>query len=167
MSEERVDTRDWRWAALIASMILNLFLVALISGYFLRGGNTRAGFGSPLPRVLARVEAILPSKDAAAFAAVIQRDAPRFQNASRQLAEARHDLERQIAAEPFDQEGARRAMIAWRRAWNGFFDEFGNTLVDGLAQVSPEGRRKLIAERRSTEGQERAPARIGKESSGP
>ena len=51
-----------------------------------------------------------------------------------------------MTAEPFNREGMWRALAPWRTAWNHFLDEFGGTLLKALAQIAPEGRRKLIAD---------------------
>ncbi len=110
-----------------------------------------------LSRALAAAEASLPPRDAKAFDAVIRRDAPHYAEASHQLGAAREALDRQIAADNFDRDATRQAFGVWQADWNRFIDAFGNTLVDALAQVSPEGRQKLIIERHRTQGQLHAP----------
>jgi ABC-type sulfate transport system permease component len=143
----------WNWSriTLTASLLANLFLVALIGGHLLRIGR-ELGAATPLARALAHAEAALPPRDAAAFAAVIRRDAPRYEAAARQLGEARRAVQRQVVAEPFDPVAARQALAGWETAWVRFFDDFSGTLVEALAQVSPQGRRKLVAERRAARG---------------
>ncbi|NDU85232.1 MAG: periplasmic heavy metal sensor [Ferrovum sp.] len=148
IDKECDEHRHWRNIALPVSIILNLFLVALIGGHLLRGRVHEIGFGISLPRELARAEARLPPKDAAAFSAVMRRDAPRFMESRKRLSEARQEFERQITAEQFNSDAARRALTAWRMALNSFFDDFDNSLIESLSQLSPEGRRKLIDERR-------------------
>lgn len=142
-------TPAWRRIALPASLILNLFLVALIGGHLL---HVRRGLaGAPFAHALANAEAILPPKDAAAFRAVMQRDAPQYEGAMKRFFAARQALERDIAADHFDPDRVRAALANWRTSWDAFFDDFDGPLVDALAQVSPEGRRKLLAERRRGE----------------
>jgi len=131
-----------------ASVILNLFLLAVIGGHVWRA-HTRGeipGSGMALARALTRVEAILPAEDSAAFSQVIRRDAPHFSTSVVQLRRARQELDRQIAADPFNPAAARQALSATQVAWNHFLDDFGGTLIDALSQVSPQGRRKLISE---------------------
>jgi uncharacterized membrane protein len=136
-----------RRVALPASIILNLFLVAIIGGHVIHVRFHRPATAvAPLARVLARADAILPPKDAAAFGAVILRDAPKYAAAGQRLREAREQLEKQIVAEPFNPTVTRQSLVAAQAAWDEFVGEFGGTLVEGLAQVSPEGRRKLMAE---------------------
>ena len=112
---------------------------------------------TPLARGLARAEAVLSPADAAAFRAVIRRNAPVYLEDQRRLTEARRALGRDITADRFDRDETQKALDDWRAAWNQFFDDFSKTLVDALAQVSPEGRRKLVAERQSARGRFLAP----------
>lgn len=142
------ETSRWRRIVLPVSLILNLFLMALIGGHVWRARSDDMR-SEPLVRALARAEASLPPKDAAAFGAVIRREELHFAEAQKQLAAARQNVRRQVTAEHFDQAAVRRALVTWQAAWNDFFDDFSGTLVDALAQVSPEGRRKLIAARQS------------------
>jgi uncharacterized membrane protein len=157
VTEKTRETRGWRRIALPASIVLNLFLVAVIGGHVLHRRFTEATVQPPLMRALARAEASLPPQDAARFGAVMRRDAPLYAEDRQHVIAARRALIGQITAEHFDQDAVRQAMATWQAAWNRFFADFGNTLVEALAQVSPEGRRKLIAERRSERRQDSAP----------
>lgn len=139
----------WRRIALPASIVLNLFLIALIGGHLFQARRIATNAETPLVRALARAEATLPPRDATAFAAAMRRDAPRFAAAQKQLTQARQELQRQIAAEQFNQADVRQALEAWQSAWNHFFDDFSTPLIDALSQVSPEGRRKLVAARQA------------------
>jgi len=141
----RIEPR-WKRVALPASVILNLFLLAVIGGHVWHARAQVPGSGVALARALARAEAILPAQDGAAFGAVIRRDAPHFARSIVELRRARQELDRQIVAEPFDPKAARRALSGTEAAWDHFLDDFGDTLIDALGQVSPEGRRKLISE---------------------
>jgi uncharacterized membrane protein len=151
ITEKGYNLPRWRRIVLPASIILNLFLIALISGHTFvvriryAGGNE----GLPLARALARVEQILPSKDAAAFDAVMRRDAPQYLDAARQLKEARARLDRELTADKFDQAAARQSMVQAQAAWNAFADKVSGPLVEALGSVSAEGRRKLIAQRQT------------------
>lgn len=143
----------WRRFALPVSVILNLFFVALIGGHVLRTRmDERAAASAPLMRALANADAILSAPDAAAFNAVMRHDAPRYVEAAHQLEAARDQLERQITAEPYNPAAVRQALAAWQLSWDRFMGDIGDPLVDALAQVSPEGRRKLVAVRRAHVG---------------
>lgn len=145
---EKHDTRPyWRRIALPASIFLNLFLLAVIGGHLWHDHGNRAKPRTLLAHVIAKAEASLPSEEASAFGAVLRRDAPNYLPAQQRLTEARRELVRQITAEQFNKEGVRQALAAWSAAWRGFVDDFGDTLIEALAQISPEGRNKLIAER--------------------
>jgi hypothetical protein len=90
--------------------LLNLFLMALIGGHLLRHGGHEVATASPsLPRILANAQASLSAPDAAAFGAVMRRDAPRYVESARKLVEARTHLERQITAQPYDAAATKQA----------------------------------------------------------
>src|SRR6185437_3653581 len=110
MSKQSVENRTWRRFALPISILLNLFLVALIGGHLLRHRSYDVAAGSPsLPRILANAQASLSAPDAATFGTVMRRDAPRYLESARQLVQARAALEHQITAQPFDAVAAKEA----------------------------------------------------------
>lgn len=146
MTEKSPAMPRWRGIALPVSIVLNLFLIALIGGHLLRNRSDEERFRMPLARALATAEASLPPQDAAAFGAVIRRDAPHYAEAAQQIREARLQLRLQITAEHFNQAEVKQALATWQAAWNRFMDGFGNSLVEALAHISPESRRKLVAE---------------------
>jgi uncharacterized membrane protein len=138
---------DWRRGALPLSLILNLFLIALIGGYWLRNelpGSRPALQAAPIGRVLAGLEGRLSPTDAAALRAAMARGAPSLAPASQRLLQARIDLTRQITAERVDREATRRAFLAWRASWDEVIEDLSDPLTDALAQISPEGRRQLV-----------------------
>lgn len=141
----------WRRIALPVSLILNVFFIALIGAHLWRIREGEAAYGAPLARALRNAEAVLAPEDAAAFSAVIQHEAPQYIEAAQQLRAARQALRRQITAERFNPETAQQAFAGWQVAWSRFMGDVRGPLVDALAKVSPEGRRKLIAERRKVE----------------
>lgn len=144
------DTRSrpaWPWVALSLSTILNLFLLGLVAGHFL--GGPRDVSLTPMARAAERAEAVLGPKDAAAFRAALDRGGPRYGQSAEQVAAARRALARQIAAEPFDPRATSQALAAWRTSWDRFVGDFSGPLIDALAAISPEGRRRLIDARRA------------------
>ena len=141
----------WRFA-LPVSVLLNLFLIAVIGGHLLRHYRNDAGAGSgSLPRVLANIQASLSPADAAAFAAVMKRDAPRYLGAARKVGEARAALERQLTAQPYDEVATKQAFTTWQDSANRLLSDIRDPLIEALDQVSPEGRQKLVANRRKTQ----------------
>jgi hypothetical protein len=158
MSAQSPQIPAWRRFALPVSVLLNLFLIALIGGHLLRHGGYDVATASPsLPRILANAQASLSAPDAAAFGAVMRRDAPRYIESARRLAEARAILERQITAQPYDVAATRKAFLAWQVSADRFLSQIGDSLVEALGQVSPEGRQKLVASRRKAQAGLRIP----------
>ena len=139
---------DWPWVALSLSLILNLFLLGVIAGHFLARGGRREVAITPMAGAIERAEAALSPADAAAFRAALERDRPRYVQSADQVAAARRALMREIAAEPFDRRAASQALDAWRTSWDRFIGDFNGPLIDALAAISPQGRRRLIDVRR-------------------
>lgn len=155
------DTRarfDRTWLALSLSVILNLFLLGLIAGHFLRGAGAREISISPMAGAVERAEAALDPTDAAAFRAALTRDRPRYVQSAEQVAAARRELVRQILAQPFDPRAAGQALQTWRTDWDRFVGDFSGPLIDALAAISPPGRRRLIDARRERLEQRQLPA---------
>lgn len=145
---------DRRWLALSISLVCNIFLAALIAGHFLSHRVHLvglAGGATPMAGTLERAEGVLSPKDAATFREVLAREKPRYAPAARQVAAARRALARELVAEPFDPHAASQALAAWRASWNTFVDDFSGPLIDALAAISPEGRRRLVLARRARE----------------
>lgn len=155
---DRRSSFDWRWLALALSLLCNVFLAALIAGHFLGRRVQLAALsgGAPLAAAFERAQAVLSPQDAAAFRATLVRDRPRYLPAALRVAEARRELGRQLTAEPFDPRAASQALAAWRASWNDFVNDFSGPLVDALAAISPQGRQRLVAERRAREQSPRA-----------
>ena len=146
MPERPAETSRRRPIALPASIILNLFLVAVVGGHIWHAYRRSDMVGTPLARAISRAEEVLPPRDAAAFAAVMQRDEAHYALTAQQLRDAREEVNRQLVAEPFDPEATRRALQGLETAWAHFLNDFNGTLIEGLSRVSPEGRHKLLME---------------------
>jgi uncharacterized membrane protein len=147
---EKWNSRQlWLRFALPVSVVLNIFLIAIFVGQQMhRNGYSAGTGGTTLTRALANAEASLPASDAAAFGSVMRSNKAHYHAAAADLAAARSELEKQVASENFDSKATKQALANWRQAWNRFFDDFEDTLVEALAKVSPAGRRRLIEERR-------------------
>lgn len=141
-------TNAWR-IALALSVILNLFLIAVIGGHVWRSRIAERGGRPAFAAALARAEAGLSPADARAFDAAIRQGGPQYIAAARRLRQARLAVRDQVVAEHFDPEKTRAALNDWQSAWNGFLSGFDDSLIKALAQVSPEGRRNLVAQRRA------------------
>ncbi len=136
------------WILFPASVILNVFLVAIIAGHLLRRPATEPGSDSLMARAMANVEANLSAADADAFRSTIRSNAGRYSHAAADLAHARGEIEKQVAREPFDAAATKQAVSNWRDSWGHFLDDFEDTFVEALGKISPEGRHKLIEQRR-------------------
>ncbi|HVY17840.1 MAG TPA: periplasmic heavy metal sensor, partial [Rhodopila sp.] len=116
MAQTQARARGWHRIALPASIVLNLFLVALIGAHLFRVEHAPTAAESPLARALANAEASLSPTDAAAFRQVLRGDAQRYAGAAMRLSAARDAVRRQIVAEPFDADAVRQALGQWRAA---------------------------------------------------
>ncbi|GBQ27263.1 periplasmic heavy metal sensor [Gluconacetobacter sacchari] len=132
--------RARRWLV-VGSLLLNLFLVAVVGGQYLRH---RQGNAPVLMRVLQHMTSRLDARDAEAFRTVLRQEAPRYAQAQENLARARAEIDRQLLAPHFDPEATRAAMQQWRAAWNVFVGTFSDALVEALGRLSPQGRRALV-----------------------
>lgn len=137
----------WRWVALSLSTLLNLFLLGLVAGHLLGGGQREISI-TPMARAIERAEAVLGPKDAAAFRAALERDKPQYVQSAEQVAAARRALAAQLVREPFDPGATSQALAVWRTSWGRFVGDFSGPLVDALGAISPQGRRRLIDVRR-------------------
>jgi len=149
MSDIPRSNSSWRRIVLPVSLILNIFLAALIGGHFLRNVVPGRGAEISLVRTLAYAADTLSPSDAEIFRGVLRRGVAQHAEPVQQLTKARAELERQITAEPFNQQAARAAYSTWQTDLNVFVRDFGDTLIEALAKISPEGRRKIIALRHS------------------
>lgn len=129
-----------RWL-LVGSLLLNLFLAAVLSGQYLHHREENAPI---LMRVLQHVTSRLDAEDAQAFRDVIRQEAPRYAQANENLARARAEIDRQLLASTFDPVATQVAIQHWQSAWDIFVGAFSTVLVDALGHLSPEGRRALV-----------------------
>ena len=135
-----------RRTLLPASLILNLFLLAIIGGHIVHVRS--AGEPAMLARALQAAESSLGPRDAAVFNETLRADRPRFAAAAAALAHSREALADQILASHVDPASTHVALLAWRGDWIRFTDAFSGPLIDALAKISPDGRRRLVAEHR-------------------
>ena len=144
-----------RRALLPASLILNLFLLAMIGGNVLRSGF--AGNPSFLAHALQAAVGSLGPRDAIIFRGTLRAEQPRFAAAAAALGHSREALADQILAPQMDPAATRAALLVWRADWLRFTDAFSDPLIDALSKISPDGRRRLVAERRRDAPPRKAP----------
>ena len=130
----------WRTRVLWSSVALNLFGGALIGGYFyVRHPPGPPGFEG----VVNRMARDLSNEDGLKFRAVLATEQPWYGQSRRALDEAREALSRSIAHAPFDEAEVRLRMQALQARWMESSTRFGDGVLAGLAQISPEGRVRL------------------------
>ncbi|MGY4309303.1 putative membrane protein [Bradyrhizobium sp. USDA 4369] len=145
MSQTDTLRRNWRRIALPASIVLNIFLIAILAGHALSGLRGTAVLNDPVARVLANATATLPPQDAAVFRKSVLDAAPSYAEGLKGLAKARQQLVTRIAAEPFDPAAVQQEFKNWRAATDAFYEAFDGPLTDALARLSPESRRRGLA----------------------
>jgi uncharacterized membrane protein len=123
--------------ALGASLALNLVLGGVL---WWRPAQTPPGPG----RMQARIERILPEPDREAFRQAMQAGRARYEPAQAALREGFSDMQAALRQQPFDADRLRAVMGESRARWGEFSRTYDDSLANGLAVISAEGR-ALIA----------------------
>ena len=149
MVQTQDGTRKWLRIALPLSLVLNMFLLAFLGGQMLRATPEVPRGDDPLARILAVAEATLPASDARSFRETLLKEEPRYARAVRKVTEARQEMLKQMSADPYDPVATLAALSAMQSAWTEFMDAIGGPLVDAIGQISPEGRRTVVADQKA------------------
>lgn len=128
-------------AALGASLALNLVFAGLMIW---------PDMGRPhgVRGLQARMERVLGPEDRATFHRVMEEGRPRWEPLRHELRRARPRVGRAIGAEPFSEEALRAAMAEGRQRWMTFSEAYEDSLARATAAISPDGRRRLLADMR-------------------
>jgi uncharacterized membrane protein len=126
--------------ALGASLALNLVFGALL--FWPDARPPRGGVRG----MQARMERVLGPEDRATFHRVMEDSRPRWEPLQRTMRQAGPQIGRAIGAEPFSEDALRAAMADGRARWNAFSEAYENSLAQATAAISPEGRRRLLAD---------------------
>ncbi len=129
----------WRTRVLWLSVAGNLFAAALVGARLVMEPPHPPGLGGAAER-MARD---LPPADAARFRAVLDHERPWFDSARHRMADARADLARSIAQNPYDENAAHERMAAYQARLVETSGRFGDSLLAAISTLSPEGRAKL------------------------
>lgn len=148
MVHEQAGRQKWMRIILGVSLALNLFLVAFWGGQMLRSQPPVPSGDDPLARILAVAEANLPPSDAKIFRETLLKEKPRYAQTVEKLIQARQEMLKQVSADPFDPAATLTALNATQTAWTEFMDAIGRPLVDAVGVVSPEGRRRVVADQK-------------------
>ena len=149
MVQTQDGTRKWLRIALPISLVLNMFLLAFVGGQMLRATPEVPRRDDPLARILAVAEATLPASDARSCRETLLKEEPRYARAVRKVTEARQEMLKQMSADPYDPVATLAALSAMQSAWTEFMDAIGGPLVDAIGQISPEGRRTVVADQKA------------------
>lgn len=103
----------------------------------------------PLVRILAVAEANLPPSDAKLFREALLKEEPRYAQTVKKLVQARQEMLKQVSAEPYDPVATLAALNATQTAWTEFMEAIGPPMVDAVGVVSPEGRRRVVADQKA------------------
>ncbi len=129
----------WRTRVLWLSIAGNLFAATLVGAHLAAGSPGPPGLAGAAER-MARD---LPPADAVRFRATLDRERPWYDMARRRMAEARADLARSIAQNPYDKAVVHERMVAYQARWAETSGRFGESLLTAIGTLSPEGRTKL------------------------
>jgi uncharacterized membrane protein len=128
-------------AALGASLALNLVFAGLL--FWPDAGRPHGARG-----LQARMERVLPAEDRATFHRVMEENRPRWEPLEQAMRQARPQIGRAIGAEPFSEQALREAMAQGRQRWHDFSGVYEDSLAKATAAISPDGRRRLLADMR-------------------
>jgi uncharacterized membrane protein len=92
------------------------------------------------------MERVLGPEDRATFHRVMEESRPRWEPLRQAMRQARPQVGRAIGAEPFSADALRAAMADGRRRWMAFSEAYEDSLARATAAISPDGRRRLLAD---------------------
>ncbi len=140
----------WRQTALLLSLALNLFLLAVIGTHVLRSRQFQSDIATqpPLQRALIEAEAALSPADRTAFDKALLAGETSFGPAADQMAIARQNLAEAVLAQPYNPAATAAAFDHWQASWGQFQSAFRAPLLNALNAISPQGRRALVEARR-------------------
>lgn len=129
---------------LIASLAVNVLLgAALATGltlHFRSGAHGVRTSDLPSPRALARH---LSEEERAGMRLILDKRRASFRGAGREVIEARRQVRRALAAEPFEAQELAAALAKLRNGHGRLSLEAQATLVELAAQMDAEGRQRL------------------------
>lgn len=137
----------WRTRLLFLSFAFNLITIPMAAAplFFHRGmGPPSVPGGPPRPGVMFdRISRALSDEDKSKLQAVVEPHFEEIDVARARMEAARAAMLRAIGHTPYDPDALRDAMRNWQVAWRAWSDDFGAAFLEGVKEVSPDGRQRL------------------------
>ena len=131
----------WRTRLLYLSLGINLFAMGLIAAPHV--WHRRMPGPPSFDMLVERMAHDLPDADAAAFRLAMARERPWYEQGRQRMLEARGAVAAKVAAEPFDAATTRASLQTMQDRIRESMARFDESLVDAVAQLSPEARVRL------------------------
>jgi uncharacterized membrane protein len=135
----------WLPVALIASLALNLFVLARLATPLLLGPADPPPPEAMLPHLVEELAAALPAADAALLRQTFDGHAANIAGTSRAVAAAHEQVRAALAADPFDEAALAAALDQLRDAEQALHGAVRQTVLDIAPRLSPEARHALAA----------------------
>lgn len=163
----RINGKSWVGPALLASLVLNLFLVGLLLGPMLfhrpPPKEARAfGMPSPFMGMLDRRSRSLPESDREAIREMMRAQFPNIRPYFPEIGEARIALADALASEPYDAEKIRAAFERLDKAFGGMSRALNESVIEGFSKL-PADQRARIAQAMKEKAQRRKDHRLERE----
>ena len=142
----------WRTRLLFLSFAVNLVAIPTLVVPFVwvprAVERPLLPLGPPPPGVMIqRMVKELPPEDGPRLEAAMAPHAEDIEVARVHMEASRREMTRQLGNTPFDREAAKAAMAKWQANWTLWSQTLGDAMLDGAAELSPEGRERLAARR--------------------
>lgn len=161
MSSETPNTtrpvRKWLGPALLASLVINLFLVAAITVGMVRNMDRVArGPASPLGMPHHIVARQLSGEERERLKAAMMENRRELRPLLREIRQARQALGVAVGADPYDAEAVSAAFAEMRAGMDAMAAQSQDILVEVFADLTPESRAKIAEAIRQDRPVERA-----------
>jgi len=144
----RFNGRGWVGPALLASLVLNLFLVGLLAGpmFFHRPPHKEMrvyGPPSPFMGMLDRRTRSLPEDDRAAIRNIMVEQFPNIRPYFRKIGESRMALADALGGDPYDPEKVRAAFDDLDKAFGGMNKVLNESVIQGFSKLPADQRARI------------------------
>lgn len=137
----------WRTRLLFLSFAVNLITIPMAAAplfHHWRMVPPPVPGGPPHPGVMfERISRALAEDDKGKLQAAAEPHFEEIDVARARMDAARAAMLRAIGHTPYDPNALRDAMRDWQVAWRAWSDDFGAAFLDGVKDISPDGRQRL------------------------